>query len=96
MWVLAACGFAIAIAGCMVIVGIHSRVNDLLAAILLLLFSSIGFWVSFSPSEGFSGGIPFLPDRYNIAIGRVLFFGGALMTLAMSVWALRRFLRSSE
>ena len=90
-WVVVAAGLAFVIAGFMILLAAHSRVNDLLAAVLLLLFSVMGIWVSiFSPSEGFSGGLPFLSRELNIMLGRGLFGLGSLISIAMCAYALGR------
>lgn len=96
LWVVAGAGFAFVIAGFMILFAKHSRVNDLLAGILLLLFGIIGIWVSlFSSSEGFSGGLPFLPRELNITLGRWLFGLGSLISFAMCGYAFRRAIRGS-
>lgn len=90
-------GLAFVIAGCMVFLGTKSRANDLLAAFLCLIFGIIGSWVAFlSPSEGFSGGVPFVSNESNVSIARVVFGIGALMCFAIAVWALTRFIRAAS
>lgn len=90
-WVVMAAGFAFVIAGFMILLADHSRANDLLAGILLLLFGAIGVWVSlFSSSEGFSGGLPFLSQETNVFLGRCLFGLGALISFAVCAYAFRR------
>jgi hypothetical protein len=81
----------------MAYLGRRSRANELMAAMLLLLFGAVGAWVSlFSPSEGFSGGIPFVPYESNVTLARVMFGIGALICFALSIWAFRRFVRYTE
>ena len=95
--IIALCGVVFIIAGCMAYLGTRSRVNDLLAAILCLIFGIVGAWVSlFSSSDGFSGGIPFVSNDSNVAIARVVFGAGSLMCFAISAWALKRFLRPAN
>ncbi len=90
-WVIAGAGLAFVIAGFMILLAHHSRANDLLAGVLLLLFGSMGTWVSiFSSDEGFSGGLPFLPPDLNILVGRWVFGIGALICFAFSIYAFRR------
>lgn len=90
-WVVAAAGIAFIIAGFMILLARHTRANDLLAGVLLLLFGFMGIWVSvFSSAEGFSGGLPFLSRDLNIVLGRWLFGFGALISFAMSGYAFRR------
>ena len=97
LWIIAGAGLAFVIAGFMILFAKHSRVNDLLAGILLLLFGITGIWVSlFSSSEGFSGGLPFLSRELNIMLGRGLFGLGALISFALCAYAFRRAIRGSR
>ena len=90
--IIALCGFVFIAAGCMAAVGQGSRVNDLLAGLLCLAFAAIAAWVSFfSTSDGFSGGVPFLPRESNVKLARVVFGFSAAICLAISIWAFRRF-----
>ena len=91
LWVVAGAGLVFIIAGLMILLADHARANDLLAGVLLLLFGIMGAWVSlFGTSEGFSGGLPFLPRDVNIAFGRWLFGLGALICFALCGYAFRR------
>jgi len=93
-FVIAIAGAAFVIAGCMVLVGRQSRFNDLLAAILCLLFGATGAWVAiYSPSEGFSGGIPLISNEANVRLARWVFGVGSLVCFAISVWAFKRYRR---
>ncbi len=90
-WVIVGAGSTFVIAGFMILFANHSRVNDLLAGFLLMLFGAIGLWVSvFSSGDGMSGGIPFVSRETNVLIGRWLFGLGALMSFALMIWAFRR------
>jgi hypothetical protein len=94
-FVIALCGFAFVIAGCMVLVGRQSRLNDLLAAILCLLFGATGAWVGiYGPSEGFSGGIPLISNEANVRLARWVFGVGSLVCFAISGWAFRTWFTS--
>lgn len=87
--IVALSGTVFIIAGCMILVGRQSRLNDLLAAILCLIFGLIGAWVAiFSSSDGFSGGLPFLSSEANIKLGRIVFGLGSLICFAISGWAM--------
>lgn len=91
--IIALAGLVFVIAGLMIFVGQQSRMNDLLAAILCAMFGVMGVWVAFISSDhGFSGGIPFIPKQTNIILGRVMFGLGSIISFALSIWALRRFL----
>jgi len=97
MWVVAVSGLVFLIAGCMIILGNHSWANDLLAGILCLLFGVVGVWVAlFSPSEGFSGGVPLLSNAANVTLARWVFGFGALISFSISVYAFRRAFQSSR
>ena len=90
-WVVAGAGLTFVIAGCMILLANHSKANDMLAGLLLLLFGILGTWVSvFSSDAGFSGGLPFLSRELNIQVGRWLFGLGALICFAFSAYAFRR------
>jgi len=94
--IIALCGSVFLIAGIMILVGHHSRVNDLLAAILCMAFGIIGAWVAiYGASEGFSGGLPLLSDEANTSLARGVFGLGSLLCFAISGWALKRFYRSA-
>ena len=95
--IIALCGSVFIIAGIMILVGHHSRVNDLLAAILCMTFGIIGAWVAiYGASEGFSGGLPLLSNETNTRLARGVFGLGSLLCFAMSSWAFRRFFRSED
>lgn len=96
-WVVAGAGIAFVIAGFMILLAHHTRANDLLAGALCLLFAIMGAWVAlFSSSEGFSGGWFFLSYEQNVTLGRWVFGGGALLSLAISIYAFRRAAQSSR
>ncbi|MGR9074139.1 MAG: hypothetical protein ACU833_13845 [Gammaproteobacteria bacterium] len=97
MWVVFLCGAVFAVGGAMIVFRSDSGINDALAALLLIGMGAVAAWVAFfGPPEGFSGGIPFLPVRYNISIARGLFGFGAFLAFFLAVIALRRFLKSSR
>ncbi len=96
-WVVAGAGIAFVIAGFMILLANHTRANDLLAGVLCLLFAIMGAWVAlFSSSEGFSGGLFFLPDEQNVTLGRWVFGLGALLSFAICLYAFRRAAQSSR
>jgi len=95
--IIALCGSVFIIAGIMILVGQHSRVNDLLAAILCITFGIIGAWVAiYGASEGFSGGVPLLSDEANTRLARGVFGLGSLLCFAISGWAFKRFFQSAD
>ncbi|MFK7795348.1 MAG: hypothetical protein AB8B89_08370 [Gammaproteobacteria bacterium] len=94
MWIIGLCGLVFIISGCMILFRQHDRLIDILAAIICFSFAAIGIWVSlFSPSDGFSGGIPFLSKELNIFLARGVFGLGAIITSLLCVYAIRRALR---
>ena len=96
-WVIAGAGLVFVFAGFMILLAHHSRANDLLAGVLLLLFGILGAWVSvFSSDEGFSGGLPFLVPELNVLVGRWVFGLGALICFVLCVYALRRAASTSK
>lgn len=93
MWVVFLCGLAFVVSGLMILFGHHPKVNEFLAAILLLSMGSIAAWIAiFAPSVGFSGGIPFLPDVLNVSLARWGFGVGALVLFIWAAYTIRRIL----
>ena len=88
--VIGGAGLAFVVSGLMILLAQHSRANNFLAGLLLLLFGAMGTWVAvFSSDAGFSGGLPFLSAERNISIGRWVFGIGALICFALCVYAFR-------
>lgn len=97
LWVVAAAGIALFIAGLMILLANYSRANDLLAGILCLVFGAMGTWVAlFGLSSGFSGGLFFLSYDQNVTLGRWVFGLGALICFLLSAYAFRRAAQSSR
>jgi hypothetical protein len=93
LWLLALVGGIFALAGVMVLYGRDSRVNDLLAAILMAAMGIIGGWVAvYSASGDISGGVFFLPRDMNVMLGRILFGSGSLICFGVAAYAVSRFL----
>ena len=93
-WVLFLVAAVFASAGLLLFVGQNSPASDLLAAIVLFSLGAIGVWVSlFGSSEEFSGGFALFPREANVSVARVLFGFGAMITLAMSAYAVRQAFR---
>lgn len=89
-WVVGMAGAVFVIGGLMMLSGEDSQVNNVLAAFLLTGMGLIGGWVGFFGSdEGFSGGLPFLPDAVNISLARGLFGMGALICLLLAAYAFK-------
>lgn len=97
LWVVALSGVAFVIGGCMILLAGRPGMNDFLAGVLCLIFALVGAWVAlFGPDDGFSGGISLLPPAANVTLGRWVFGSGAILSLAISVYALRRAFQSSR
>ena len=97
VWVVGLVGVMFVIAGAMIFLRNYSRVLDLLAAIVLASFTLVTGWISFyASSEGFSGGIPFLPNDMNVSLARVMFGLGALLCFGGFLYALKRFFGSHK
>jgi len=67
-----------------------SRTSSLMGGILSFFLSGIGFYVLFS-EEKLQGGIPFIPEVINTAIGMSLIAFGAVLTALMGVYAFYEF-----
>jgi hypothetical protein len=92
IWVIWLIRVVFVIAGIMIFLRNHSRALDFFAAIILASFTLIGGWISlFASSEGFSGGIPFLPYDANVTFARIMFGLGALMCFGGFLYAVKRF-----
>lgn len=94
MWIVGLCGLVFIIAGCMILFRQYGRLVDMLAAFVCLSFAVVGIWVSlFSPSDGFSGGIPFVSKELNHFLARGMFGLGAIISLLICTYAIKRALR---
>jgi len=96
MWVVAVGGTIFILAGFMILLGQRSRFTNLLASLLCACFGCVGAWISlFAPPQDFSGGIPFMPDAFNLILARWIFGLGAAMSFAISIFAFRQFYNPS-
>lgn len=96
-WVLGLAGLMFVIAGLMIFLRNYSRAVDLLAAVLLASFTLIAGWIAFhASSDGFSGGVPFMPSSFNISLARVMFGLGTLLCFGGFLYALKRFFGSHK
>ena len=97
LWIIGLVGVMFVIAGVMIFLRNHSRALDLFAAVILASFTLVGAWITFyANSEGFSGGIPFLPNDMNVSLARVMFGLGALLCFGGFLYALKRFFGSHK
>ena len=70
----------------------QGRKADIIGALMCAGFSALGFFAAFGPGT-IEGGIPFAPEIWNQALGKVAFGGGAVVCGAMSVCFLYRGIR---
>ena len=97
VWVIGLVGVMFVISGVMIFLRNYSRALDLFAAIILASFTLVGGWIAFyASSEGFSGGIPFLPSDMNVSFARIMFGFGALLCFGGFLYALKRFFGSHK
>ena len=97
LWVVGLVGVILVIAGIMIFLRNYSRALDLFAAIMLAAFTLISGWITFhASSEGFSGGVPFLPNDMNVSLARVMFGIGTLLCFGIFLYALKRFFGSHK
>ena len=95
MWIIFLCGLAFVIAGTVILVKRHSRVNTLLVTSILLTLGAMGVWVAlFSPDEGFVGGFTALNEEQNIALARWMFGFGSIVSFITSGYGIQQFLLS--
>ena len=95
MWIIFLCGLAFVIAGTVILVKRHSRINTLLATSILLILGAIGVWVAlFSPDEWFLGGFTGLTEAQNIVLARWMFGLGAIASFITSGYGIQQFLLS--
>ena len=94
MWVLGLCGLVFVTGGFILVLGQNSGLKDLLAAVICFGFGSVGLWVAlYGSSEGFSGGIPLIPDEINLKIARWVFGIFSVISYTISAYAVLRFFR---
>lgn len=89
-WLIGIAGSIFVIAGLMILLGEKSNINNFLAGCLLTGMGLVGGWVGiFGSDQGFSGGIPFVPETVNISIARGIFGIGSLFCLLMAAYAFK-------
>lgn len=89
-WVVAVAGSIFVVLGLYLPFSGSKFSNNLFGALICLSFAAIGGWVALYAEPGsITGGIPFAPKGLNHLLGRGMFGFGALISLAMAVYALR-------
>jgi len=70
------------------------RAADAVMTIVLLSVAAFTGWLTFYAPEGtVERYLPFIPSSVNDALTRLLFGLGAVATVAIAIWALRRLFR---
>ena len=88
-WVLVMLGLGLILVGVSVFFRIGSPIATRLIGVSLLLIALTFIWVAFFGDPRYmSGGLPFLPDDYNVLLGRTMFGLFALIFLLIGAAAL--------
>ncbi len=91
MWVIGMMGGLFWLAGASMMLKAKPRINNFLGALMFSIFGITGGWVALKgESSQFGGGIPFLSHAANEGFSRWLFGGGALICLAVAVYAFKK------
>ncbi len=91
LWVIGMAGGLFWLAALALLAQNRPRVNNFLGALMLFGFAGIGGWVAVLGESGqLGGGMPMLSHQTNISFARWLFGGGALICLALAVYALKK------
>jgi len=70
------------------------RASDTVTSILLLSLAAFAGWLTFYAPDGtIERYLPFIPTEVNDALARMLFGLGAVATVGMAIWAVRRLFR---
>lgn len=96
MWVIGVCGGVFVLAGLVILSGPGKKMNHVFAGLILLSFAAIAGWVAlFGLADGFSGGIPFLPQALNVTIARWVFGAGSIICIWIFIYIISQ-LRSPK
>ena len=89
-WILVLLGFGLTLAGVSPYFRTGSPNSTRLVGGTCLLMALVFFWIAFfGDARHMSGGIPFVPNAYNVFLGRFMFSLGGLLWLWLGVSALR-------
>jgi len=70
------------------------RASDAVTTIFLLSLAAFSGWLTFYAPDGtIEGYLPFIPAGVNDALARMLFGLGAVATVGIAIWAVRRLFR---
>lgn len=93
-WVLGVCGGVFVLGGVALAVPQVSSLRIAAGMTTVLGLGLVAAWAAwFGDAEGFSGGLPFVPDTVNVALARGVFGFGALCCLALFGWGVSRLMR---
>ena len=68
----------------------NGALASMASAVMALGFAGLAFLVAWREKDGWSGGIPFIPQAWNQAIPRLLFALGGLIATFCGISLLRR------
>jgi hypothetical protein len=69
---------------------IDNTASWVIEAVAAGAFAVMTFWIAWNWKEGWSGGIPFVPERWNQNFARILIACGGLFAAAFAVRLLRK------
>lgn len=96
MWISFLCGLGFVLGGAVVLIKRHSRINTLLATLILLILGATSIGIAlFSSAEGFVGGFTALSAAQNVVLARWMFGLGAILSFLMSGYGIHQFLLST-
>ena len=94
-WIVFLAGAIFTLGGLAIIFRSKPILVNVIGNLMVAVFAIIGAWVAIlSPSDGFSGGIPFLPHELNVTLGRWVFGLGALISALILVAGVKHLLKS--
>jgi len=92
LWLLILCGVW-AILSSLFRLDADGALSWIVGAIMAFGFAAFAFLVAWTVTEGWSGGIPFIPAAWNQVVARSLFAFGGLLALVSVVVFLRKALK---
>ena len=97
LWVLLLVGLLMVCGGLAALAGLGSTASTVLVGLAVTMMAVVFTWVAgWAPSDGISGGIPFLPPPWNRAVGRIAFGIGAVLIWALAVVIWRSCFKTGE
>lgn len=94
-WIVFLAGAIFTLGGLAIIFRSKPILVSIIGNLMVAVFAIIGVWVAiWSSSEGFSGGIPFLPRELNVTLGRWVFGVGAVISSLILIPGIKQLLKS--